>query len=151
MPSESSSSSLNVKRENNRVTIDLGNTQNHADVIVKGHNLREPLVIPGNSEIAKLKDKHTELLTVTPEAADGENAQTNSGIINRSQFNDGGFGDIGQQWKRVKLRNSSIINNHTSINLTFSGGEGTVHIDDNIFGSDQTQSGKHLHERKVRH
>ena len=32
------------------------------------------------------------------------NAATNSGRLNQSQFNDGGFGDVGFQWKKVRVR-----------------------------------------------
>lgn len=38
---------------------------------------------------------------------------TNSGIISRSQFNDGGFGDIGQQWRGVTT-NAPVTNVHVS-------------------------------------
>lgn len=38
---------------------------------------------------------------------------TNSGIIAHSQFNDGGFGDIGQQWRNVKV-NQPVTNTHVS-------------------------------------
>lgn len=71
-------------------------------------------------------------------AADGltdDHSETNSGIINRSQFNDGGFGDIGMQWHRVQLINSQVVNNHTSINPHIGDGGGTITINGNSFGT----------------
>lgn len=48
-----------------------------------------------------------------------ENSQTNSGVIGKgAQFLDGGMGDVGLQWKKVKLRNSKIIINHFSLGFT---------------------------------
>lgn len=46
---------------------------------------------------------------------------TNSGTIAHSQFNDGGFGDIGQQWWNVTV-NGTVTNVHVS------GGDATVTI-----------------------
>ena len=49
------------------------------------------------------------------EVATGANSATNSGVIANSQFNDGGFGDIGQQWRYVDV-NGNVINVHVSGN-----------------------------------
>lgn len=43
----------------------------------------------------------------------GANSATNSGSIDGSQFSDGGFGDIGQQWWNVVV-NGNVTNVHVS-------------------------------------
>jgi len=43
----------------------------------------------------------------------GANSATNSGSIDGSQFSDGGFGDIGQQWWNVTV-NGNVTNVHVS-------------------------------------
>lgn len=125
------------------LTVDLGDIKDLTSVLIKASHLKSPLAVP-------LKNGTADLSVVTQACGDknfevnapgNENSQTNSGIINRSQFNDGGFGDIGQQWSRVKLCKSTIINNHTSINLTLGGNENKVCIDKNTFGNGQTASG----------
>ncbi len=44
------------------------------------------------------------------------NAATNSGQIVGSQFNDGGFGDVGLQWKRVQVR-GAVTAVHNSLTV----------------------------------
>ncbi|WP_435015452.1 hypothetical protein TA3x_002990 [Tundrisphaera sp. TA3] len=47
------------------------------------------------------------------------NAATNSGILSREQFNDGGFGDIGMQWRNVKVAGPvTVVHNSLSVNVT---------------------------------
>jgi hypothetical protein len=44
------------------------------------------------------------------------NSATNSGRISNSQFNDGGFGDIGMQWKNVRVKGSvSAVHNSLTV------------------------------------
>lgn len=52
---------------------------------------------------------------------------TNSGTIDDSLFTDGGFGDIGQQWREV-LVNAPV----TNVNVTGTDAEANVHIGDNV-------------------
>ncbi len=48
-------------------------------------------------------------------AGNGSNSATNSGTIDGSQFSDGGFGDIGQQWWNVTV-GGDVTNVHVSGN-----------------------------------
>jgi hypothetical protein len=48
-----------------------------------------------------------------PVYVSGDNHSTNSGVINDSQFNDGGFGDIGYQWRNVQ-NNAPVTSAHVS-------------------------------------
>lgn len=68
------------------------------------------------------------------------NASTNSGLISRSQFADGGFGDIGLQWSDVRIQGDvQVVHNTLSIqpegsslagvsvrNVTFGSAAGTA-------------------------
>lgn len=49
----------------------------------------------------------------------GNDYATNSGYVVRSQFSDGGLGDVGMQWRNVRLKNSKfkIIHNSFNINI----------------------------------
>jgi hypothetical protein len=116
------------------VIIDLQDLTKGTSVIVKGNNLKAPVSLTNGGNENTVQDK-----AVGDSVSDGD-SQTNSGIIFRSQFNDGGFGDIGQQWHRVHLHNSTVINNHTSINLTL-GDNGSIRIDGNTFGTDHAKAG----------
>jgi hypothetical protein len=55
-------------------------------------------------------------------------AATNSGEITDSQFNDGGFGDIGQQWREVEVA-APVTNIHIS---------GTGNVTTIVVGDDNT-------------
>lgn len=52
---------------------------------------------------------------------------TNSGTIDDSLFTDGGFGDIGQQWREVYV-DAPV----TNVNVTGTDAEANVHIGDNV-------------------
>lgn len=83
---------------------------------------------------------NNDLVTISTGDISGDHSETNSGIIWKSQFVDGGFGDIGQQWKCVKLKNSSVNNHHTSINVTVPDG-GTLSIKgDSLSAKDSSSS-----------
>lgn len=73
--------------------------------------------------------------TIVQEGTVTGGAQTNSGTLSRTQFADGGFGDIGQQWDRVSLHKSQVVNNHTSLNLAIGDGGGTINIPENAFAT----------------
>jgi hypothetical protein len=46
-------------------------------------------------------------------------ASTNSGILLGSQFSDGGFGDIGTQWRKVKIHGGvSVVHNTMSVDVS---------------------------------
>jgi hypothetical protein len=46
----------------------------------------------------------------------GSNSASNSGLISRSQFADGGFGDVGLQWSNVTVRGDvQVVHNSLSI------------------------------------
>ena len=183
-------SKSNFDTETNTLTIDLGDTCDNVNILIKGKHLKDPISFTTKTK-SRIIDDHTPktLMTGSSSASEDDsankiktenittlktddeklvvknivdvpdseqnaitNSQTNSGIIYHSQFSDGGFGDIGQQWREVHLHDSTVINNHTSINLTLSGGE-TIHIDGNNFGTGTTNSGKKNkdeHKKKVR-
>jgi len=111
--------------------------------------LESPSTIETTNELITKHDRMTTREVTVSEAAQIENSQTNSGIINHSQFSDGGFGDIGQQWSKVKLHKANIINNHTSINLTVTGDNTSIHIDRNSFGTDNALAGKKNRGKKT--
>ncbi|WP_406699639.1 hypothetical protein V5E97_12335 [Singulisphaera sp. Ch08] len=57
------------------------------------------------------------------------NDATNSGRIAGAQFNDGGFGDIGLQWRRVKVRNGvNAVHNSLSVEPENSG-QGVITVE----------------------
>jgi hypothetical protein len=129
-----SSRMLNLSHDsvNKSLTVDLGNVSDLTNVIVKAAHLKTPISVL-NSDMT---------LPTVAESGDGDQITiTNTGIINRSQFSDGGFGDIGQQWHRVRLYKSTVTNNHTSINVTLSGKDENVYINRNSFGTGKTISG----------
>lgn len=131
---------VDYKADKKALTIDLSNLAKGVKVHLKGHTQSIPIKSAGHSV-----NKHNLAKALKPKANVGlndENSQTNSGIINRSQFNDGGFGDIGQQWHKVKLHKANVINNHTSLNLTLNGG-GSIIIDHSTFGTDNPIAGSH--------
>ncbi len=55
-------------------------------------------------------------------------AATNSGVVSNSQFTDGGFGDIGQQWREVEVA-APVTNIHIS---------GTGNVTTVVVGDDNT-------------
>jgi len=60
---------------------------------------------------------------------------TNSGLIGHSQFNDGGFGDVGMQWSRVRVRGGvGIVHNSLSIQPE-NAGQGLITVRDVSFPS----------------
>ncbi len=47
------------------------------------------------------------------------NSATNSGFLNDAQFSDGGFGDIGLQWRDVKIHGTvSVVHNTMSVDVS---------------------------------
>ncbi|HEV3199733.1 MAG TPA: hypothetical protein VGZ73_17640, partial [Bryobacteraceae bacterium] len=62
-------------------------------------------------------------------------AATNSGIILKNQFNDGGLGDVGLQWQHVKVSGSvTVVHNTLSVNVTGTG-TGPITISNITFNS----------------
>jgi hypothetical protein len=120
----------------------LGDLAQDVTVLIKGKNFAVPVkILPRTVTQEDILSKDTII-----SCGDG-NSQTNSGIINHSQFNDGGMGDIGEQWSRVRLKNANVINNHTSISLTV-GDNTKVHFDHNSFGTGTTVAGKKNRKQK---
>jgi hypothetical protein len=74
-----------------------------------------------STKVEKKKDSISFISSNTTTTS-GDHSETNSGVILRSQFTDGGFGDIGQQWNRVVLKNSKVINQHISFNIVLPDG-----------------------------
>ena len=128
--------------------IDLGDLAEDVTVLIKGKHFAVPVrVLPRTVNTNDQIEESTNKDTGTVVANGDENSQTNSGIISHSQFNDGGFGDIGQQWSRVQLKNANVINNHTSITLNV-GDHSKVHLDHNSFGAGTTVAGKKNRTKK---
>jgi len=51
----------------------------------------------------------------------------NSGIISHAQFSDGGFGDVGLQWRNVKIGGAvAVVHNSLSLDLSADAPEGDV-------------------------
>jgi hypothetical protein len=62
-------------------------------------------------------------------------AATNSGVILKNQFNDGGLGDVGLQWQNVKVSGSvTVVHNTLSVDVTGSG-TGPITISNVTFNS----------------
>jgi hypothetical protein len=59
---------------------------------------------------------------------------TNSGLIRNSQFNDGGFGDIGMQWSKVKVGGRVGTATNTLFIKPQQDNYGPITIKDRIFG-----------------
>ncbi len=56
---------------------------------------------------------------VSPRGAELLNATNNSGIISHAQFSDGGFGDIGLQWRNVSVAGSvKVVHNTLAVDTT---------------------------------
>ena len=128
--------------------IDLGDLAEDVTILIKGKHFAVPVkvlprILNADGEIEELVSKDTGTVVANGD----ENSQTNSGIISHSQFNDGGFGDIGVQWSRVQLKNSNVINNHTSITVNV-GDHSKVHFDHNSFGTGTTVAGKKNKKQK---
>ena len=126
--------------------VDLGDLPQDVTVLIKGKHFVVLIKIFPRTVTTIDQTTNKDLDSVI--ANGDENSQTNSGIINHSQFNDGGFGDIGQQWSRVQLKNANVINNHTSITLNV-GDHSKVHLDHNSFGTGTTVAGKKNRTKKV--
>ena len=142
MTKKSQKSFVNFKHHTTTKTlvIDLGDSIDLTKIIINSKQLGKPVILPLASLLSNTDQN------LIPNEQD-QNSQTNSGIIKKTQFNDGGFGDIGQQWSRVRLHDSTIINNHTSISLTLNRRNGKVHFDNNNFASDNVASG---HKNKLK-
>lgn len=55
----------------------------------------------------------------SPRGAELLNATNNSGIISHAQFSDGGFGDIGLQWRNVSVAGSvAVVHNTLAVDTT---------------------------------
>ncbi len=62
-------------------------------------------------------------------------AATNSGIIRGGQFSDGGFGDVGLQWRNVRVDGTvAVVHNTLSVDVTGSG-VGPIAISNVVFAS----------------
>jgi hypothetical protein len=88
-------------------------------------NVTEPAVLTAQQEAdirAYLEAIEANKSIVVTDAA------TNSGVIANSQFNDGGFGDIGQQWREVEV-GAPVTNIHIS---------GTGNVTTIVIGDDDT-------------
>lgn len=71
----------------------------------------------------------------------GVNSATNSGLISKSQFADGGFGDVGLQWSNVTIRGDvQVVHNSLSIQPEGSNLAG-VTVRDVTFGSSTAAAG----------
>ena len=46
------------------------------------------------------------------------NSSNNSGVIRHAQFNDGGFGDVGIQWRNVSVESVDVVHNTLSVDAT---------------------------------
>ena len=57
------------------------------------------------------------------------NSQSNSGLVWRSQFIDGGLGDVANVWRNVKLKKSNVVINHNSINFNVTGNGNIMKFD----------------------
>jgi len=69
------------------------------------------------------------------------NSATNSGLISRSQFADGGFGDVGLQWSNVTIRGDvQVVHNSLSIQPEGANLAG-VTVQNVSFGSATTPAG----------
>src|SRR5207253_2242036 len=121
-----------VNWKDTTLTIDTNDLQEMTRVIIKGNHLEKPisLTLPTKTAAKSAMKPKVPTGTTVPVAAAAagrednnqeanndniaiqlEHNDTNSGIINKSQFLDGGMGDIGMQWAKVKLYKSTIINN----------------------------------------
>src|SRR5262249_4950493 len=68
------------------------------------------------------------------------NEATNSGLITNSQFNDGGFGDIGLQWYNVDT-NGAVTAVHNSLSIQpENDGQGLITVRNISFPSDPAPS-----------
>src|SRR5262249_1468372 len=68
------------------------------------------------------------------------NSATNSGLITDSQFNDGGFGDIGLQWNNVQT-DGSVTAVHNSLSIQpENDGQGLITVSNISFPSDPAAS-----------
>ena len=69
------------------------------------------------------------------------NSATNSGLLSRSQFADGGFGDVGLQWSNVTVRGDvQVVHNSLSIQPTGSDLAG-VSVQNVVFGAGTAPAG----------
>ena len=102
----------------NTIQIKLGDPTATAPITLS--NIQMPGRTPVPIQItASTETPQADATSATPAAVTGINSASNSGLLNDSQFSDGGFGDIGLQWRDVKIHGMvTVVHNTMAVDVS---------------------------------